>query len=168
MAHRHYAVCGEKYRRRDIVKFRLLILPACAEIAFELWIGFELWITMGREHFAVSIDVHTLSLCLLKKKLHVMEIMTAHNDKRTFFYGKGNFRRHRVAVGFCVCGVKKCHTFQVNSACFKHTPQQLFGIVLASYGAECLIEKACHFTVRLAKSFGMISIRRHAFYAEQN
>ena len=123
---------------------------------------------MGREHFTVSVDVHALVFGLLKEKFHIVQVMTAHDDKRPFFNGQWNFCRDRVAVCVSVCSVEKCHTFQVHIACFKHQPQQLFRVVLTAYGTQSLVEKACHLAVSFAKCLCVISIRRHTLYSEED
>ena len=51
LPYRHNAVGGEKYRGGNIMKFRLLILPAGAEISFQLCVLFQLRITVGGQEF---------------------------------------------------------------------------------------------------------------------
>ena len=64
---RHQAVGGEQEGRRDILEFLLLVLPGCAEIALELRILLQFGITVGRQHFAVGVDVDALAFGLFEQ-----------------------------------------------------------------------------------------------------
>ena len=61
---RHQTVGGKQDRSRDIGKFLLLIVPGGAEVAFQMWIGLQLWISVSRKHFAVGVNVDTFAFCL--------------------------------------------------------------------------------------------------------
>ena len=120
LSYRHNAVCREQYRSGNIMKFRLLILPARTEIAFQVLVFFEFGIPVCREHFTVGVDVYTLALRLFEQQLYVVHIMTADHYKRTFFYRQRNDSRHGISVAFGVCTVKERHTPEIHFACFKH------------------------------------------------
>ena len=81
---------------------------------------------MGREHFTVGVDVDPFSLGLLQQKLKVLQIMTGHNNKRPFFYGKGHSGRFRCPIGLCIGLVQKCHALQVDFSDFQHGRKQPF------------------------------------------
>ena len=68
-ARRHQAVGGEQDGSRNIRKFPGLILPCSTEITLEVGILFQLRVGMGRQHFAVRIDVDALSFGLLQQQL---------------------------------------------------------------------------------------------------
>ena len=114
------------------MEFRLLILPAGSEIALELRVLFQLRIAVGREHLAVGVDVDVLSVGLLEQQLHVVQVVTAHNDERTFLDGERHLRRNRVAVGFSVGVVEQLHAFQVDGSGLEHQREQhVLRLVLA-------------------------------------
>ena len=81
---------------------------------------------MGREHFTVRIDVDSFSLCLFKQKLQILQIMSGHNNKGSFFYGKSNCSRFWCSVSFCICLVKECHALQIDFSYFQHNRKQCF------------------------------------------
>ena len=69
---RHEAVRREQEGAGDAVEFFLLVLPSRAEVAFEVFVFFQLRICMGREHFAVGVDVDALTFCLLEEAFHIL------------------------------------------------------------------------------------------------
>ena len=72
------------------VEFLLLALPCGAEIALELGVLLELRIAVGRQHFAVGVDVDALALGLLQKQLQVVQIMAGDDDEGAFFHRAGD------------------------------------------------------------------------------
>ncbi len=63
---RHQTVGGKEDRRGNIRKFLLLILPCCAEIAFEMCIFFQFRISVCRKHFSMCIDIDAFAFRLFK------------------------------------------------------------------------------------------------------
>ena len=123
---------------------------------------------MSGQHFAVGVDVDTFIPCLLKQKLHVVQVMSAYYDKRTFFNSQRYNGRHRISVCLGICRVKHCHTLVVDPARFKYKLQKLIGIFFIGNRTQRLIEKVVYLSVGFAKSISMVSIGCHALNAEQD
>ena len=117
-ARRHQAVCGKQNRRRNVVKFLLLVLPCRAEIALQLRIFFQLRIAVRRKHLAVRINSNALILGLFQQAFEVVQIVSGDNDKRTLFNGQRNSRWLRCAVGLRICLVQQCHAGKILLADF--------------------------------------------------
>ena len=117
-ARRHQAVCGKQNRRRNVVKFLLLVLPCRAEIALQLRIFFQLRIAVRRKHLAVRIHGNALILGLFQQAFEVVQIVSGDNDKRTLFNGQRNGRRRRCAVSLRICLVQQCHAGKILLADF--------------------------------------------------
>ena len=165
----HETVGGVKDRRWDAVKFLLLILPCGTEISLEMWIFFKLWISVGRQHFTVGVDIHTLILCLLEQLFKVVKIVTGDNDERPFFNGKRNLSWFWRAVGFSVGAIKQRHAGEVDFANFEHDRQKLIHAkFVVADGSEGFVEKLLHASVGIAENMRVISIRRHALDAEED
>ena len=114
LSYRHDTIGCKQNRCRNIMKLRLLILPACSEVAFKMRVFFQFRVSMCRKHFTVSINIYSLALCLFKKKFHIMKVMTAYYDKRPFFYGKRNCCRNRITISICICRIKHSHAFKID------------------------------------------------------
>lgn len=123
---------------------------------------------MGREHLAVGVDVYTLALCLLQKKLHIVEVMTADNDKGTFFNSQGNFCGHRLTVGFGVGSVKHFHALEIHFARFEYQLQQVIGGFILAKSVKSLVQKIGHSPVCLSQRIGVICVCRHTLYSEKD
>ena len=165
LAQRHYAVRGEQHRSRDIVEFRLLILPAGAEISLELRVLFKLRVAVCGEHFAVGVDVYALAVGLLQKQLHIVQVMTADHYERSLFNCEWDFSRDRVAVCF---GVEKLQTFEVHRAGLEHQRKQhVLRLVLAEV-VQSFIEELVDLPAGLAEHPGMVGVGRHTLQPEQN
>ena len=115
---RHEAIGCKQYRCRKIIKFLLLILPCSTKVSFQLRIFFQFRICMCREHFAMCINIDSLTCSLVKKCFQIEKVMSADNNKRTFFDCQRNSGWNRCAISFCICLIKKCHTFQIDFSCF--------------------------------------------------
>ena len=63
---RHQTVGGKEDWRGNIRKFLLLILPGCAEIAFEMRIFFQFRICVCRKHFSMCVDIDAFVFRLFK------------------------------------------------------------------------------------------------------
>ena len=112
-ARRHQAVCGKQNRRRNAIKFLLLVLPCRAEIALQLRIFFQLRIAVRRKHLAVRIHSNAFILGLFQQTFEVVQIVSGDNDKRPFFNGQRNGCRLRCAVGLRICLVQQCHAGKI-------------------------------------------------------
>ena len=130
---------------------------------------FQLGICVGGQHFAVSIDVYALVLCLFKELLKIIEVVTRNDDERTFFHGKRHFRGSGVTVGLGVCPVKKLHTSEIYFAHLHHNGEQLVHSPVVHTNCEKGFAEECIYSlVSVAKHISVICIRRHSSYAEKD
>jgi hypothetical protein len=71
----HQAVCCEQNRRRDISELLLLALPCGPEIALQLRMFLQFRISVSGQHFAMSVYIYALSVCLLQEHFKVAQVM---------------------------------------------------------------------------------------------
>jgi len=165
---RHQAVGGEQNRRRYVVEFLLLILPCCTKIALQVGVLLQLRIAVSRKHFAVGVDVDSLSFSLLQQQLQVEEVVTADDDERTFFHIESHCFRSRSTVGRCVGPVQQLHAGEVDLAGFKNQREQSFHGVLSGDGGKSLIEEIVDLSVSVSQYQGVVGISCHAAQAEED
>jgi hypothetical protein len=77
---RHDAVGGEEDRAIEGREFFELFPPRIAIVANKVFIFLESGLVVGRQHFAVGVDVDTRALGLLEQLLHVLEVMAGDQD----------------------------------------------------------------------------------------
>ena len=68
----------------DSIKLLLLILPCSTKISNEMGIFFQPLITVGRQHFSVSINIDSRTLGLLEQHFQIFQVVTGYNDERSF------------------------------------------------------------------------------------
>ena len=95
----HQTVGGKEDGSRQNSKFLLLILPCGAEVALQMGELFQFGIGMGRQHFAVGVDVDAFSLGLLQQQLEVVEVVAGDDDKGTLFDRQADRGRLRMTEG---------------------------------------------------------------------
>ncbi len=137
---RHYAVCGEKHRRRNIFKLFLLILPCGSKISGEMIIFFQSRIPVRRKHFTMRIDIYAGTLCLIKQFLQIPHIMAGNYYKRPFLYININSCRNRITIAFGIRLIQKLHTFIIHSAKLQYQRQPFLNRMFPVYLAESLIK----------------------------
>ena len=158
----HDAVGGEQHRCRDIVEFRLLILPAGAEVTLQLGVLFQFRVAVRREHFAVGVDVDPLAVGLFQQQFHIVEVMTADHDEGSLLDRERNLRGDRVAVGLGVGVVKEFQALEVDVAGFQHQGKEGFlGAVLADL-EQRLVEELVHLPACVPEHTGVVGVRRHS------
>ena len=123
---------------------------------------------MGREHFTMSIDVDSFSLCLFKQKLQILQIMTGYYNKRSFFYSKCNSSWFRCSIGFCICFIKKCHTLQIDFPYLQYGRKQRLHAFFIADLKECFAEELIHFGIFVVQNICMIGIGCHSANPEKN
>ena len=68
----------------DSIKLLLLILPCSTKISNEMGIFFQPLITVGRQHFSVSINIDSRTLGLPEQHFQIFQVVTGYNDERSF------------------------------------------------------------------------------------
>ena len=165
---RHQAVGGKQHRCRDVGKFSLLILPRRAEIALEMGIFFQFRIAVGRQHFAMGVDVDAFALGLLQQQLQVVEVVACDDDERSLLHRQRDSGRRRRTVAFGVGLIQQRHTLEVFLAHLHDDGQQRIHAPVLTHSKECLGEKAVHFLVGIAQYHGVMGIRRHTTHTEKD
>lgn len=123
---------------------------------------------MGREHFAVGIDVDALAFGLLEEGFHILQVVTGDDDERSFFDGKGNRRRNGSTVSRRVGFIEEGHAGQVDFTRFHDDGQQFVHTPVFAQGREAFDEEGTQFVTGFAEHQGMISIGGHAAHTEEN
>lgn len=123
---------------------------------------------MGREHFAVGVDVDPLAFCLLEEAFHIFKVVAGNDDERAFFDGQGNCRRNRCAVRRGVGFVEEGHAGQVDFTCFHDDRKQFVHTPVFAQGRKALDEECAQFVTGFAEHQGMIGVGCHAAHAEEN
>ena len=165
---RHQAVGREQDRRRNICEFLLLILPCRTKVALEMRILLQCRISVRRQHLTVCIDIHALAFCLLQKKLQILQVVSCDDNERTLLNRERNLRRLRIAIGFRIRLIKKCHALQVDLTCFQNQRKKLICRHVLSDGKETLTKEAVYIRITVSQHAGMMRISRHASEAEQD
>ena len=164
----HEAVSGEDNRSWNVLELLLLVLPCGTKVALELWILLELWITVSREHLAVSVNVNAGALGLLKDHLEVKKVMTRNNDEGTRLNSQRNLSWNWGAISAGICAVEKSHALKVDLAYLKGKRQQNVNGGLGSKSSKCLYKESVNCVVGLAKNASVISISSHTTDTKQN
>lgn len=123
---------------------------------------------MGREHFAVGVDVDAFAFCLLEEAFHIFKVVAGNDDERAFFDGQGNRRRNRCAVRRGVGFVEEGHAGQVDFTCFHDDRKQFVHAPVFAQGRKAFDEEGAQFVTGFAEHQGMIGVGCHAAHAEEN
>ena len=116
----------------------------------------------------MSIDVDPFILCLLQKQLQIFQIMSCHNNKRTFFHFHGYFSRPRISIGFCVCLIQQGHTLQIDLPHLQNYRKEFFHCIFIAHSEQCLTEKLIHFPVLVSQNSGMVGVCSHSPDSEKD
>ena len=88
---------------------------------------------MGRQHFAVRIDVDALAFALLQDHLQVLQVMAGDQDGLALLHAERHFCRDRMAVGAGVAGIEDFHGPEIDLSALEHQADPL---VQAQIGAR--------------------------------
>ena len=72
---RHNAVGGKHDGTVEGLELFFLLPPCVAIVTHEVFVFFELWIIVCGQHFAVGINIHSRTFCLLKQLLNVLQVV---------------------------------------------------------------------------------------------
>src|SRR5512135_3606904 len=75
----------------------MLVLPRRTIMPVKVSIFLKAGITMGREHFTVSIDVDSFALALLQDGLEILEVVTRYENSLPLLCTERDFGRRRVS-----------------------------------------------------------------------
>jgi len=163
----HEAVGGVENWGGNAVKFLLLVLPGGAEVALQLGIFLQLGIGVGRQHFAVGVDVDALSGGLLQQQLQILQVVAGDHDERAFFHGERHGSGNGSAVGLGVGLVQQGHALKVYLAGLHYHGQKRVHGVLAAYGGEGAVEEIVDGAVGVAQRHGVPGVGGHAAQTEE-
>ena len=132
LSYRHEAVCCEQDWCRNVVKFKLLVLPCSSEISFQMWIFLKLRVAVGRQHFTVCINVDARIVCLFQKQFQIVKIVSTYNNKRSFFNRKWNFSWNGSSIAFRIGFVQKLHASVIDLSGFQDVGEKSFEVFFTS------------------------------------
>jgi len=164
---RHDAVGSEQHDAGQIGKFLLLVLPRGAEVALEVLVFFEPGIPVGRQHFAVGVDVDALALGLFEQHLQVKQVVAGHDDERAVVAGNGYRGGFRMPVGAGIGGVEQGHAGEVDLAEFHDQAEPFLDGVVVAEGLHALLKPGGDLGIGLAEDARVVGVGRHAPQAEQ-
>ena len=120
---RHQTVGGKQHRRWNILKLGLLALPRRAEIARQMRIFFQTRIAMGRQHFAVRINVDPLVLRLFQQLMQIFQIMAGYHDERPLSDVQMDFGGDRIAERSGIGPIQQFHAPEIDAPEFHNQLQ---------------------------------------------
>ena len=123
---------------------------------------------MGRQHFAVRVDIHALARRLLQQQLQVVEIMAGDDDERPLLHRQRNGHGRGCAIALGVGLVQQRHALEVLFADLHHDGQQLVHAPVLAYGKKCFSEEAVYLLIGIAQYHGVMCICRHATHTEKD
>lgn len=123
---------------------------------------------MGREHFAVGVDIDALAFRLLEEGFHILQVVAGDDDERAFFDGKGNRCRNGSTVSRRVGFVEEGHAGQVDFTRFHDDGEQFVHAPVFAQSRKAFDEEGAQFVAGLAEHQGMIGISCHAAHAEED
>ena len=118
------AVRGHHDGAREAGELHLLVLPAAAVVANQMFEFTQLRIAVSRQHFAMSIDVDAGAFRLLQQVIQILQIVAGDQDALPFGGFNVDLSRRRMAVFGRFTGVEDAHHFEVHLADFHRTFEQ--------------------------------------------
>ena len=162
------AVRGHHDGAREAGEFHLLVLPAAAVVADQMFEFTQLRIAVRRQHFAVGIDVDAGAFRLLQQVVEIFQVVARDQDTFTCGGFYVDLSRRWVAIFGGFAGVKDAHHFEVHLADFHRTFEQR--IHIRRPGAQPrhdLVVLGVNGVVVLAEHVGVFHISRSAFQTIQ-
>ena len=162
------AVGGHHDRAREAGELGLLVLPAAAVVADQMRVFIQARIAVGRQHFAMRINVDAGAGGLLQQQLQIFQIVAGDQDRFASDRTHVDLNRLRIAVGGGLRFVQHLHNGEVHFTDVHRFGQQLFNIVRA--GAEPrhnLMILLINVVIVAAVNVGVLHIGGGAFQAVQ-
>ena len=124
---RHDTVGCEQDRSVEILKLFPLFPPGVAVVTYKMFVFFECWIVVGRQHLAMCVDIDPGPFGLGKQFFHVFQVVSADQDGWIVAYADVDVRYFRVAVAAGVGFIEQCHSFDSETPGFQNKSGELFG-----------------------------------------
>ncbi|EKD37910.1 MAG: hypothetical protein ACD_75C00940G0002 [uncultured bacterium] len=110
LSERYQAIGGQQHRAVERIEFAVLMPPRTAVVADKVRIFFESRIIIGRQHFAVGIDIDARTLRLLEQVFHIFQIMAADKYARVLAHADIDLGDFRMAIGGGIGFVEQGHS----------------------------------------------------------
>ena len=122
---------------------------------------------MGRQHFAVGVDIDPRSVGLFQKLVQVLQVVAGHHDEGPLFHIRVHPGGDRGTEGFRVGPVQQGHALEIYLAELHDKGQPILHAVLLPQGGQALVEPAADLRVLIAQIHGVVGVGRHALQTEQ-
>ncbi len=160
------AVCVEDDRAGEVDEFLGLILPCAAEVADQVGVFLQTGIAVGRQHFAVGVDVDPFPFGLLEQLFQHLQVVAGHQNGLASLGAELHSGRNRVAVGIGVGIVQQPHHGQVLLAALHRETYEIHQPQIGISGCcQRLLEEGHDFVIGFAEDHGVIHIGRHTLQA---
>ncbi len=116
---RYNTVGGHKDWSVKTLKFFFLLPPCIAVITNKMMVFFKSRVIMCRQHFRMSINIHSGAFGLFEQHLHITQIMAGNEYTGIFPHSYIDFCYFWVTVRSCVCFIKIRHSSDAVSTGFK-------------------------------------------------
>jgi hypothetical protein len=146
----------------ELGQFLGLVLPGAAEVADQVGVLLQAGVAVGRQHFAVGIDVDALAFGLLEQLLEHLQVVAGNQDALAGAGAEIDLGGHRVTVVFHMTRVEQAHDGEVVLAAFHgqvDVIHQAEGIGSHGGGQGAVVESG-DLVVGLAENPGVIGDRR--------
>ncbi len=160
------AVRGHQDRPVEGLELLVLLPPGVPIVPDEMAVLLERRVVIGRQHFAVRVDIHAGSLRLLEEFFHVAEVMAADQDARIAANADVHFRDFGVAVRGCVGLVQESHGFDSLFPGFHNHSDHLVDRQVLRRRRQRLHEEVVNGFVLIAEHRGMIGVSRDTLQAD--
>ena len=124
---RNDTVGCEQDRTVEILKLFPLFPPGVTVVTYKMLVFLECRIVVGRQHFAMCIDIDPGPFGLGKQFFHVFQIVSADQDGRIVAYADVDAGYFRVAVAVGVGLIEQRHSFDSETSGFQDESSELFG-----------------------------------------
>lgn len=163
----HDAVGGEDDGAVERGELLFLAPPGVAVVAHEVLVFLQFGVVVGREHFAVGVDVDALPLALLQELLEVAQVVAADEDAWAAVGADADAADFGVAVGRGVGLVEQGHDVDAPLAGLQHDGEQRVDRGLGvGHLVEGLGEEGQDGVVGLAEACGVLVVGAHAFESQ--
>ena len=123
---------------------------------------------MCRQHFTVSVNVHTGAFCLLQQHMQIFEVMTGDQNRFTCHRTDVHGRWRRVTVSFGFTGIQHFHDFKVHHTNRHRLVEQLTHIRrISTEPRHDFMVLAVNLITVFAQHMGVLHICRRPFQAVQ-
>ena len=123
---------------------------------------------MGREHFAVGVNVYPFAFSLLEEFIQILEVMTGNQNRFALLCPQGDLRGNRMSVIPRIPGIEQLHGAQVDFAALQNEIDPVLQAqVFAQRGRQALMNKSIDLVVFLPEDLSMVGIGRDSLDSEK-